>query len=30
MDHEFNEVQELLAQTARDFFSRAFPDGPHP
>ena len=25
MDHEFNEVQELLAQTARDFFSRAFP-----
>lgn len=25
MDHEFNEVQELLAQTARDFFSRDFP-----
>ena len=25
MDHEFNEVQELLAQTARDFFARAFP-----
>ena len=25
MDHEFNEVQELLAQTARDFFSRSFP-----
>ena len=25
MDHEFNEVQDLLAQTARDFFARAFP-----
>ena len=25
MDHEFNEVQELLAQTARDFFARDFP-----
>lgn len=25
MDHEFSEIQELLGQTARDFFSREFP-----
>ena len=25
MDHEFSEVQELLGQTAREFFSRDYP-----